>query len=107
MGAVRKFTGQQAQLDLAKENAARQEAAAKAAADAASRSAAAQARAAADSQAQAVQRSAAEQKASDVMAQPLQSAEVDVNAPAAETATAASRRRRSSFGQTYNTGVSL
>lgn len=107
MGFVRKITGQQAQIDAARENAARQEASAKQAADAAARQAQGAAKASADAAAQASARSAAEEKAAEVVSAPLGQADVSVDAQQTETTTAATRRKRTQFGRTYNTGVGL
>ena len=105
MGFVRKITGVQKQIDIAKQNAKTQEDAVKQSAQMAERAAMQSAKAAADQQAMMAQRSVAEQKANDAVSTPLATAEVSVDTGQASTSDV--RRRRAKFGRDYSAGVNI
>lgn len=106
MGAVRRWTGAQGQIDAMNANAAQQERATKEAARAQAQSLLDAARAAATQQAQMSARSAAEAKAATVASQPLAQADVQID-DGVENSTAARRSRRASYGRNYSSGVSI
>lgn len=107
MGTVRKFTGVDKQVEATNRNAAAQEAALKASTDAQVQQAQDAARAAADAQSQQAARMAAEDKASTAAAAPLETAEVQLDAPTAESATASKATRRARYGRGYSGGVQI
>lgn len=107
MGYVRKLTGAQGQIDAARQNAAATEAATMQAAKAQQQQLIQSAKAAADAQAQASARAAAEAKASAAVSAPLETVDVSLDAPVAESAAVVKRRKRASFGTGYSTGVSV
>lgn len=91
------MTGMTQQIQVAKDNAAAQQAAMAAEAQAALAAGNAQARAAADAQAQATARAAAERAAADAAAQPVASTEVIAGGQ--PVSGAASRRKKAQFGR--------
>lgn len=107
MGAVRKWTGVNAQVDATNRNAAATIAATEAAAAQQQQQLMAAAKASADQQAQLAARSAAESKAASAASSPLQTADVQLDPDAKESATAGRARKRAAFGRNYSTGVSV
>lgn len=107
MGYVRKKTGVQGQIDAANRNADAQIAATKQAADQAQQQLMLAAKAAAEQQAMIAGRMAAEKKASDAAGQPLDVAEVQLDEAPTQSAIAAKRSKRASFGRNYSTGVGI
>lgn len=105
MGFVRKITGVQKQIDVAKQNAKVQEDAVKQSAQLAERASMQSAKAAAEQQAMLAQRAVAEQKATDAVSAPLAQAEVSVDTDSASTSDV--RRRRAKFGRDYSSGVNI
>jgi hypothetical protein len=104
--ALGKLTGADAQLEAARANADAQEASTKQAAAAQQRALMDAARAAADSQIQITARAAAEDAASEAVAQPLATADVQLGS-SEENSPSKRRTRRASFGRNYSSGVNL
>lgn len=103
MGAIRKLTGVQGQIDAANRNTRVQAEAAAAAAEAAAAQAQAQAQAAADSQRNTAERSQIE---ADITANLKAPDQVDVQLDAANTnSVGATRRRQATFGRNYSAGA--
>ena len=107
MGFVRKITGVQSQIDATEQNAAAQENATKQAAAAQTQTLMQNAPATAAQQGQLAARSAAEAKASAAVSQPLDSADVQLQADSPDSAAASRNKRRAAFGRNYSTGVSI
>ncbi len=107
MGAVRKWTGAQAQIDATERNAREQEKALKASEAAQTRQLQEQAQAAANAQSQQAARLAAEEKASAAVSAPMQNADVQLEAPPAEGGTANRARRKAQYGRTYSGGIQI
>jgi hypothetical protein len=107
MGAVRKLTGVDKQVDAANKNTDAQVQATAQAAAQQQQALMASARAAADQQAQLAARSAAESKAATAASAPLETADVQLDPDASESAAGGKARRRAAFGRNYSTGVSV
>jgi hypothetical protein len=100
MGFHRKMSGQQGQIDAAKENTRMQEKAAKQAAEAASASAQASAQAAADQQRNMQERAQVEADVKANLDKPAENVDVQIDAPNTNSA-GATKRRRATFGRNY------
>ena len=108
MGALRKWTGAQDQIDAANRNEARSSAAAKATAEANVRQSQEAALAAAREQQQIAERAIAADAADAAVSAPLDSAQVQLDAPTTDSAAGAAARKRKKFGTgVYSTGVAI
>lgn len=105
--AIMKFTGVQDQIDATNRNADAQYAATEAATRNQQQALMQQAQDAADAQANLIARQDAERKAADAVSTPLETAEVAIDAPTAESSTTTRAKRRRQFGQSYSGGVQL
>lgn len=106
MGFHRKITGQQGQIDAAKENTRMQEKAAKQAAEASAAAAQAAAQAAADQQRNMQERAQIEEQAKAALDKPQENVDVQLDA-ANSNSTGATKRRRASFGRNYGSSSSV
>lgn len=107
MGYVRKITGVDAQAKATMANAEAQAQATQQASRDQQAQLAATARAAADQQSQIAARSAVEDQAAMAASKPLGTADVQLDADAAESVSASRSRRKASFGRNYSGGVSI
>jgi hypothetical protein len=107
MGAVRKLTGVDKQVEATNNQADAQTRATAEAAKNQQQALMASAKAAADQQAQLAARSAAEAQAATAASAPLQTADVQLDPDASESASGGRARRRAAFGKNYSTGVSV
>jgi hypothetical protein len=106
MGFHRKMSGQQGQIDAAKENTAMQERAAKQAAEASAAAAQASVQAAADQQRNMQERAAIEEDVRTSMDKPIEQVDVQLNA-ANSNSSGSTKRRRAQFGRNYGSGSSV
>lgn len=108
MGWLKKVTGAQAQIDAANANEAATSAAAKETAAANIKQSQEQAMAAAREQQQIAARQVASDAAQAAVSLPLQSADVQLDAPTDASAAATSAAKRKKFGTgVYSSGVSI
>jgi hypothetical protein len=107
MGWIKKITGISSIEDANKSNARAVTAAAKANSEASANAAIDQARTIAEQQAASTARDAAIARARELSATPMDSADVQLEATSEESAAAASRKKRGSFGRDYLSGVSI
>ena len=105
MGAIRKLTGVQSQIDAANRNARVQEEAAQAAAKAAAEAAQVSAQSAANQQRNAQEREQIQADIAGRLAAP-ESADVQLG-NANDNSSGATRRRRATFGRNYGSSVSI
>lgn len=107
MGWLKRITGIDSQQRAMKANAAATIAAAEQSSRDAANAALDQARAATDQMASQVARDAAIDKANDLLDVPMETADVQIEAQSTESAAAARRKKRGSFGNDYLSGVTV
>lgn len=108
MGWLRKVTGAQDQIDAANENEANTSAAAKATAQANIEQSQQQALEAARQQQQIAARQVASDAAQAAVSAPIQTAQVQLDAPSTDSAAGTAARKRKQFATgTYSTGVGI
>jgi hypothetical protein len=107
MGFLRKITGVQGQIDATNRNAQAQADATVQASRDQQAALSASAKAAADAQGQIAARAAVEAKASEAASQPLDSADVQLDASPTESVAATRAKRKVSYGRNYAGGVSI